>query len=308
MSEAHPSSASPWQTVVEPASGDCYWWNTLTSETSWDRPPGAPPAPPPPRPADAADAAAGAAAPVEAVAGAVVDASGEEICGPDDAFDFADAGGGLCGPDDGFDYGDAGGALCGPDDAVVDGAAAGGMGGPGHAGYAGQGPPPAFNEESDSDEDSEEERIAFERDKVRVALSMSVVGWCWCLMISLTASDRSATYLSVVLLSPPTGYYSASRILCVVSRVSCTPCHHSAVWRVVLPYLLPLSPSVVLTCKPLPCPRAHTHTHTPHLLLRISGRPVPTHARGEERPGFRELGKVAPEARRRCSVPAPSEG
>ena len=160
---------SPWQTVVEPASGDCYWWNTLTSETSWDRPPGAPPAPPPPRPADAADAAAGAAPPVEAVAptGAVVDASGGELCGPDDAFDFADAGGGLCGPDDGFDYGDAGGALCGPDDAVFDGAAAGGMSGAGHAGYAGQGPR-AFNAESDSD-DSEEERIAFERDKVRMA-------------------------------------------------------------------------------------------------------------------------------------------
>ena len=81
-------------------------------------------------------------------------------------------------------------------------------------------------------------------------------------MLSLTATDRSATYLSVVLLSPPTGYFSASRIPCVVSRVSCTPCHHSAVLRVVLPYLLPLSPSVVLTCKPLPCPRAHTHTHT----------------------------------------------
>ena len=87
-------------------------------------------------------------------------------------------------------------------------------------------------------------------------------------MLSLTASDRSATYLSVVLLSPPTGYYSASRILCVVSRVSCTPCHHSAVLRVVLPYLLPLSPSVVLTCKPLPCPRTHTHPSPPLPYIR----------------------------------------
>ena len=40
-----------------------------------------------------------------------ISSAGEHMA--NDAFDFADAGGGLCGPDDGFDYGDAGGALCG---------------------------------------------------------------------------------------------------------------------------------------------------------------------------------------------------
>ena len=36
-----------WNTAVDPASGNTYWYNVFTGETSWN-PPGAPPPPPPP--------------------------------------------------------------------------------------------------------------------------------------------------------------------------------------------------------------------------------------------------------------------
>ena len=249
---------SPWQTVVEPASGDCYWWNTLTSETSWDRPAGAPPAPPPPRPADAADAAAGA----------VVDASGGELCGPDDAFDFADAGGGLCGPDDGFDYGDAGGALCGPDDAVFDGAAAGGMSGAGHAGYAGQGPR-AFNAESDSD-DSEEERIAFERDKVRMAWRYRCL-WLGCGYLKAFVDrdlrpglcHRIGQYCNISFCRASAPYRGL--LFGIPYYVRCVACVSYPVppFRgLVCCSAVPLTPypSVVLNCTKPPSVPPHTHT------------------------------------------------
>jgi hypothetical protein len=37
-----PGGVTPWEAVRDEASGDTYWWNKLTDETSWDRPAGAP--------------------------------------------------------------------------------------------------------------------------------------------------------------------------------------------------------------------------------------------------------------------------
>ena len=33
---------SDWQAVKDESTGDHYWWNTVTNETTWDKPPGAP--------------------------------------------------------------------------------------------------------------------------------------------------------------------------------------------------------------------------------------------------------------------------
>ena len=31
-----------WQALKDESTGDHYWWNTVTNETTWDKPPGAP--------------------------------------------------------------------------------------------------------------------------------------------------------------------------------------------------------------------------------------------------------------------------
>ena len=42
-STAAPAAApGTWDAVKDEASGDTYWWNTVTGETTWDQPPGAP--------------------------------------------------------------------------------------------------------------------------------------------------------------------------------------------------------------------------------------------------------------------------
>ena len=45
--QAAPQQQQAWYTAVDPTSGNTYWYNIYTSETSWTPPPGAIPPPPP---------------------------------------------------------------------------------------------------------------------------------------------------------------------------------------------------------------------------------------------------------------------
>jgi len=40
--QAPAPGAGPWEAVKDESSGDTYWWNPATGETTWDQPPGAP--------------------------------------------------------------------------------------------------------------------------------------------------------------------------------------------------------------------------------------------------------------------------
>ncbi len=50
-------SGGEWQAVVDPASGNTYWWNTATNATSWTPPPEPTPAAAPPPAAAASEPA-----------------------------------------------------------------------------------------------------------------------------------------------------------------------------------------------------------------------------------------------------------